>query len=64
MYTGDYAYKKVNKQLRTNEYSRLAPVIALIKKELKLFSKESSSLHDYKITTLYRAIDTPDPLMI
>jgi hypothetical protein len=63
LYTGDYAYKKVNQSLRSNEYDRLAPVIGLIKKELKMFSKENSNLANRKIGILYRGIDTPDPLM-
>lgn len=64
LYTGNYVYKKVNQSLRSNEYERLAPIIALIKRELSMFSKENSSLAERKIGMLYRGIDIPDPLMV
>jgi hypothetical protein len=64
LYTGNYAYKMVNKSLRSNEYQRLAPIIALVKKELTMFSKENSSLANRNIGMLYRGIGEPDPQMV
>ncbi len=54
----------VNMSLRSNEYERLAPIIALVKKELTMFSKENSSIADRHITLLYRGIAQSDPLMV
>jgi hypothetical protein len=64
LYTGNYAYKKVNNSLRANEHQRLAPIVALVKKELTMFSKENSSLANRNIGLLFRGIDIPDPLMV
>jgi hypothetical protein len=64
LYTGNYAYKIVNNSLRSNEYQKIAPIIALVKKELKMFSKESSNLATRNIGLLFRGIDKSDPLMV
>jgi hypothetical protein len=54
----------VNKSLRSKEYERLAPIIALVKKELTSFSQENSTLANRNIGLLYRGIPQPDPQMV
>lgn len=34
LYTGNYTYKKINSQLRRNEYEKISAVIAVVKKQL------------------------------
>lgn len=35
LYTGHYSYKKINSQLRRNQYDKISQVIAVVKKQLE-----------------------------
>ena len=39
LYTGHYTYKKINSQLRRNEYDKISMVIAVVKKQLEEYNK-------------------------
>ena len=70
LYTGNYTYKKINSQLRRNEYEKISAVIAVVKKQLEEYNQEKfarklKANQKYgKILSLYRGIPKPDKLMI
>ena len=57
LYTGDYAYKKVNQSLRKNDIEKIAPVLAAVKNQLGKYAKEQSSDSNKKLSTLYRGVN-------
>lgn len=70
LYTGNYTYKKINSQLRRNEYEKISAVIAVVQKQLEEYNKEKfarklkANQKIGKILSLYRGIPKPDKLMI
>ena len=64
LYTGDYAYKKVNQSLRKNDYEKMAPVLAAVKNQLGKFAKEDSNQNNEKISVLYRGVSQEDKSMV
>lgn len=39
LYTGHYSYKKINSQLRRNEYNKISAVIAVVQRQLIEYNK-------------------------
>ncbi len=39
LYTGHYSYKKINSQLRRNEYDKISQVIAVVQRQLEEYNK-------------------------
>ena len=70
LYTGNYTYKKINSQLRRNEYEKISSVIAVVQKQLEEYNKEKfarklkANKKLGKILSLYRGIPKPDKLMV
>lgn len=69
LYTGHYSYRKINSQLRRNEYEKISEVIAVVQKQLIEYNQEGFSrklkanLKYGKILSLYRGIPKPDKSM-
>lgn len=70
LYTGNYTYKKINQQLRRNEYEKITNVIAVVKAQLERYNKEKfarqlkANAKDGHYLDLFRGIDKPDKKMI
>lgn len=70
LYTGHYSYKKINSQLRRNEYNKISAVIAVVQKQLIEYNKEKfarklkANQKFGKYLSLYRGIPKPDKTMI
>lgn len=69
LYTGHYSYKRINSQLRRNEYDKICRVIAVVKRQLELYNKEKfarklkANIKLGKYLNLYRGIPKPDKSM-
>lgn len=69
LYTGNYAYKKLNQLLRKSEYDKISTVIGVVKKQLEQYNKEKfarklkANPKQGRYLDLYRGINKPDKLM-
>lgn len=70
LYTGHCTYKKINSQLRRDEYNKISAVIAVVKKQLIEYNKEKfarklKANQKYgKYLSLFRGIPLPDKTMM
>jgi hypothetical protein len=70
LYTGNYTYKKINSQLRRDQYQKISAVIGVVKKQLEMYNKEKfarklkANAKHGKFLDLYRGIPKPDKSMI
>ena len=39
LYTGNYTYKKINSQLRRNDYEKISTVIGIVKQQLEKYNQ-------------------------